>query len=87
MPMNERNGRLRDASSRMWEANSYSLIPSAGSASGFFSRIEVGITCEISSSTDVTPITRSISPSSFSSVTPMCLSANLSNMSLTVYLR
>ena len=36
----------------MWAANSYSLIPSAGSASGFLSRMDWGMTCEISSSTD-----------------------------------
>ncbi len=81
MPMNERRGRLRSASSRMWAANSYSLIPSAGSARGFFSRIDCGMTWAISASTDSTPMVESICFRSFSSVTPMWREENVSNMS------
>ncbi len=71
MPMNERSVRLRSASERMWAAYSYSLMPSAGSAIGFFSRIDWGITCEMSSSTELTPITSSMAFRSVGFVTPI----------------
>ena len=78
--MNERAVRFLAASAFMCSAKPYSLMPSAGSASGFFSRMESGITCEINSSTDSTPMTFSISARSAGFVTPMWRSMNLSNM-------
>ncbi len=54
----------------------------SGRASGFLSRIEAGITWPISSSTDFTPITASISCSSVSLVTPTWRDSNLSNIIL-----
>ena len=76
MPMNERRQRLRAASLRMWAANSYSLIPFSGRASGFLRRIDCGMTCERSSSIDLTPITSSIFCSSAGLLTPMWRSEN-----------
>ena len=86
MPMNDLRQRLRSASERMWAANSYSLIPSAGSASGFLSRMDWGMTCEISSSTDFAPITSSMALRSFSLLTPMWRSENLSNIFVITWL-
>ena len=85
MPMNERSVRLRSASARMWAENSYSLIPWAGRASGFLSRMDWGMTCAMSSSTEPTPMVSSIAFSSFSRVTPMWRSENLSNIGFVGY--
>ena len=80
MPMNDLRQRLRPASSRMCAENSYSLMPSAGRASGFFRRIDAGMTCAMSSSTELTPMTSSMARRSFSLLTPMWREENLSNI-------